>query len=332
MKHSNFISFILVFVMLFAAAAGCSAPLESDTAPSTEPGNVIESATKPKEITEPTTVPENTLITVTDMVGREIILDKPASRVVALTASDCEILYAIGVGDTLVGRGEYCDYPADVINLPAVQSGNETNIEQIIALKPQVLFMNKMAQTEEQLAALENAGIKVVVCNANNIAEVYTSIELIGALMGREEEASSVINGMKASFADISANASKNAGKTVYFEVSPLEYGLWTAGTETFMNEVATMLGLTNIFADISGWGEISEEQVIKRNPDYIVSVTMYFGEGPTPEEEIKSRAGWENVTAVKNNAILNLRNNELSRPGPRIADGAVKLCELVEK
>ena len=77
---------------------------------------------------------EDAAVTVTDMTGREITLDAPATRVVALTASDCEILYALGAGDTLVGRGEYCDYPEDVQAVPSVQSGYETNVEQIIAL------------------------------------------------------------------------------------------------------------------------------------------------------------------------------------------------------
>ena len=72
-----------------------------------------------------------------------------------------------------------------------------------------------------------------------------------------------------------------------------------------------------NCFADVEGWAEISEEQVLERNPDYIMTISMYSGEGPTPEEEIASRAGWENLTAVKNGAILNLQNNELSRPAP---------------
>ena len=85
-------------------------------------------------------------VTVTDMMGREIVLDAPATRVVALTAADCEILCALGCGDALVGRGEYCNYPASVNDVPAVQSGYETNIEQIISLEPQVLFMATMAR------------------------------------------------------------------------------------------------------------------------------------------------------------------------------------------
>ena len=272
-------------------------------------------------------------ITITDMTGREITLDGPVERVVALSAADCEVLYALGAGDLLVGRGEYCDYPAEVLDIPAVQSGADTNIEQIIALEPQVLLMSTMAQTEEQIAALEEAGVHVVVSDAMDIEGVYTSISIIGELTGKNEEAAALTESMKATFDEVAKGAEEQKSdepKTVYFEVSPLEYGLWTAGTGTFMNEIAELIGLKNAFDDVAGWGEISEEQVLERNPDYIVTISMYFGEGPTPVEEILSRTGWENVTAVQNKAILNLQDNELSRPAPRLADGAKMLYDFV--
>ena len=272
---------------------------------------------------------ESTAVTVTDMAGREIALDAPATKVVALTASDCEILAALGAEDTLVGRGEYCDYPESILEVPAVQSGADTNLEQIIALEPQVVIMAKMAQTEEQVAALEEAGIRVVVSDAQDIEGVYTAIRLIGALVGRSDEAEAMVADMQSTFADIAAK-SENTGKTVYFEVSPLQWGLWTAGKGTFMDELATLCGLTNAFADVEGWAEISEEQVLERDPDYIVTISMYYGEGPTPVEEIKSRAGWEGLKAVQNDAILNADSNEISRPGPRLKDAAETLYQFV--
>lgn len=266
-----------------------------------------------------------------DMMGREIKLDAPATRIVALSAADCEILYAIGAGDTLVGRGEFCDYPAEVLEAPAVQSGMETNIEQIIALAPQVLLMSAMAQTEEQVNQLEAAGIQCVVSDAKDINGVYQAITLIGAITGRDEDAFTVVSNMETTLSELSVHAGELKGKSVYFEVSPLQYGLWTAGKGTFMDEVASMLGLTNVFADATGWAEVSEEQVLKANPDVIVTIAMYFGEGQTPVEEILSRPGWQDVTAVKNGDILSLPNNELSRPGPRIADGAQALFDFIK-
>ena len=314
----------LLALAMLAALAACgqkeaAQPAEPDTTEQTETVPAAEPAAEPQAG-----------VTITDMAGRTVTLDEPATRVVALSAADCEILYAVGAGDTLVGRGEYCDYPAEVLDVPSVQSGYETNIEQILALEPQVLLMSTMAQTEEQIKALEDAGVRVVVSDAQDIEGIYTSVSMIGALMGREAEAAQVVTGMKDALNALAEAAQGESGKTVYFEVSPLQYGLWAAGKGTFMNEVAELIGLKNIFDDVDGWGEVSEEQIIERNPDYIVTITMYFGEGPTPEEEIASRTGWENVTAVKNGAILSMQNNELSRPTPRVADGAKLLYDFV--
>ncbi len=320
MKHMKLVTLILAVVMVLALCACTAQPQQAEQPQQTE---------QPEQTPE-TTPEDDTSITITDMMGREITLDEPATRIVALTASDCEILYAIGAGDTLVGRGEYCDYPLEVLDIPSVQSGADTNIEQIIALEPQVLLMSTMAQTEEQIEQLENAGIQVVVSDAQDIEGVYTAINMLGTLMGKEDNAAAVIDSMKTAFAEIEANATGDGTETVYFEVSPLQWGLWAAGKNTFMDEIANMMGLTNCFNDVDGWASISEEQVLERNPDYIVTITMYFGEGPTPEEEIMSRAGWENVTAVQNGAILNLQNNELSRPAPRLADGAQMLFDFV--
>lgn len=320
MKHNKPIAVLLIALMLLAALAAC-APAAANSA-----------ATEAPALQEVEKLPasEMTGVETVDMMGREIELSAPATRVVALSAADCEILYAIGAGDLLVGRGEYCDYPKEVLEAPAVQSGMETNIEQIIALAPQVLLMSAMAQTEDQVKQLEAAGILCVVSDAKDIAGVYTAITLIGAITGRDAEAMAVVEELEATLSQLSVHASELQGKSVYFEVSPLQYGLWTAGKGTFMDEIASMLGLKNIFADSTGWVEISEEQVLEANPDVIVTIAMYFGEGQTPTEEILSRPGWQDVTAVKNGAILNLTNNELSRPGPRLASGAQMLFDFV--
>ena len=277
-----------------------------------------------------TALAEDTSVTVTDMHGREITLDEPAARIVALTPSDCEILCALGCEDALVGIGAYCDYPESILSLPVVNSGAETNIEEIIALKPQVVLMSDMAQTEEQVQALSDAGVQVVVSDANDIEGVYTAIRMIGALMAKNNEAEALIADMQATFDDIAAQ-SEDRGKTVYFEVSPLEWGLWTAGKGTFMDELATICGLTNAFADVDGWAEISEEQIIVRDPDYIVTITMYYGEGPTPVEEIMGRTGWEGLKAITGENVLNADSNEISRPGPRLKDAAIQLFNFIQ-
>ena len=267
--------------------------------------------------------------TLTDMAGRELVLDAPLTRAIALNPADCEILYALGAQDVLVGRGEYCNYPEDVLSLPSVNSGAQTNIEQILALEPEVIIMSKMAQTVEQVEALEKAGVRVVSSDAQSLEGVYEAIALLGELTGREEAAEALAQEMRSGFDAIRQQA-QTIEKTVYFEVSPLEWGLWTSGKDTFLDELAQIVGLTNAFSDVTGWAEISQEQVLERDPDYIVTTAAYYGEGELPVDEIASREGWQDLRAVKNGAIYNADADMTSRPGPRLLDAAQALADFV--
>ncbi len=264
-----------------------------------------------------------------DMAGREVPLAGPAGRVVALAPGDCEILCALGAGDRLVGRGMDCNYPEEALALPVVQSGATTNVEEIIALQPDLVIMNTMAQSLDTVKALEEAGIPVAATKAEDIGGVYEAITLLGSLTGKAAEAEALVREIQDSFADIAKQTEGMEAKTVYFEVSPLEYGLWTAGKGTFMNEIAEICGLTNIFADIEGWAEVSQEQVLERNPDLIVTVTPDMG-GLAPAEEIMGRAGWEHVNAVAQGTVLAANGDTLSRPGPRLRTAAWELCGWV--
>lgn len=268
-------------------------------------------------------------LTVTDMMGREIALDAPLTRVVALQPSDAEILDALGALDVLVGRGTYVDYPESVLSLPVVGSGAETNVEQILALEPQAVFMTAMSQTEEQVAALEAAGVAVIVTDAADIAGVYDAVRLIGAATGRDAQAETVVADMQSAFDDIAAQAAGN-DQTVYFEISPLVYGLWTAGSGTFMDELAAMCGLTNVFGGLEGWQSVSSEQVIAADPDMIVTTTNYPVDGVEPLEEIKGREGWQEMRAVQSGRVYLADNNIMTRPSPRLVEAAQALLQLV--
>lgn len=318
MKSTKFLALALSLVLVLALLAGCGG------------GGGTGSSSAANDSSAPASsgsVAAGDSITFTDMTGRDVTIEGPVESIVAVTAADCEIIYALGMGGAMAGRGEYCNYPEEVLDVEAVESGSELNIEQIIALEPDVVFMGTMAQTTEQVEAIETAGIPVVVSDADTIDEVYTSIGVIGTALGKDAEAEALVADMQQGFADIEAKVDgSQEGKTVYFEISPLEWGLWTAGTGTFMDEIATLLGLENVFGDVASWAEISEEQVLERDPDYIVTSTMYFGEGPTPDEEIKGREGWQDLKAVAGGKVFLADNDSITRPGPRLVDAAETL------
>lgn len=325
MKKFRLLALLLVLTLSLGLVVACEN--KTATKEAEAPSQGAEEVKENKEETE-----AGGAFTVVDMMGREVSFEKPAEKVVAITPSDAENLNALGAVDSLVGIGTYVDNPEEILSLPVVASGSDLNAEEIIALEPDLVLMSDMAQSEEQINTLTDAGVNVVITNAGTIEEVYQALELIGKVMGKEDDAAKVIQDMKDSFAAIEANKENLAGKKIYFEVSPLEYGLWSAGAHTFMDEVAQIVGLENIFSDVEGWSEVSEEEVIARNPDYIVTISMGSMEGPSPVEEIMARPGWEGITAVKEGKILNLVDNELSRPSVRLVEGAKALNDFVNK
>ena len=268
---------------------------------------------------------ENT-ITFTDMYGREIVLTEAVTRIVAMSPADCEILCAIGCEDMLVGRGEYCDYPESILDLPVLSTGSDLNVEEILALEPQVILMTDMNQTADQVAQLENNGIKVVVSDTTGMEGVYAAIRMISTVVGKQDVGEAVIADMQNTFAAI-AEACEASDKTIYFEVMPLEWGLWTAGSNTFMDELATLCGMKNAFGDVVDWQPISEEQVIERDPDYIVLVT---GMGETAVDEVLGRAGWGDMKAITGGNVFNADSYAMTRPGPRLKDAAIDLYEFL--
>jgi len=296
MKNRKLFVVLLALVLVFGAFAGC--------------GNGGESSVAAQPIV------------LVDMLGRAVTLDGPADKIVVLEPAACEVLYAIGAGSAVIGRGEYCDYPAEVASKPSLTSGYETNIEQIIALGPQLVIMSKMGQKEEHGEALGSAGISVIVTDAQMIEDIYTMITLLGKATGKDSEASTLAATLRGGLHEIKAKVGDSTGKTVYFEVDA-SYGLWTTGGGTFLNDLAGILGLVNIFEELEGWDMVSMEQVIERDPDYIITTAMVFGDGPAPDEDILTRAGWENITAVKNGDVFFSDSDEVARPGPRVVEAA---------
>ena len=273
-------------------------------------------------------------ITVTDMMDRQVTLSGPVERIVVMMPSDCEILYAIGAGSAIVGRGTYCDYPAEVASVEEVKSGQEFNLEQVLALQPQVVIMTKMAHDPDVVQKLEENNVPVIVTDAQTIADTYDCISLLGQVTGKTAEAEAVIEEMKARIEAVAAK-SEATGKTVYFETTPMEYGfgLYSAGKGNFMDEIGTLCGLKNIFGDVTeggGWPMVSEEDVIKADPDYIVTIDSN-GMGDTDAAAvILAREAWKDMKAVKEGHVLIVGNDAFTRPGPRLADAAEALWSMI--
>lgn len=268
--------------------------------------------------------------TVTDSTGAKIAFEKSPNKIISLLPSDTEIIYALKAQDKIIAVSNLSKYPVEASKKAQLDSGDKTNIEAIIGLKPDVILISKMTQTQAQIKQLQDAGIKVVVTDPQNIASAYNIINIIGKICDKDKEAGAMVLSMKKDFDMIKQQTKGVPKKKVYLEISPLKYGLWTCGKGTFQQEIMDMCGITNIFSDLNGWKSISEEQVISKNPDIILTTTDTNGLSKDPIAEIKSRKNWSNISAIKNNKVFSINVDLISQPGPRLVLGAKALMKAI--
>ena len=271
-------------------------------------------------------------VTVKDALDEEVVIEEKPERIISLIPSNTEIVYALESGEAIVGVTDFDNYPEDAMTKEKI-GGMEFNIEKMISLKPDlVLAPGSTADTvKEGLQQLKDAGIAVVVVNdAQSFEEVYQSIEMIGQAIGEQEKADELVDSMKNSFAELKKKAEAikpEEQKSVFVEVSPAPE-IYTAGKNTFINEMLELIGAKNAAGDMDGWPKVDPEAIVERNPDVIVTTYGYYTEKPI--EQVLARPGWNNVKAVKDQQVFDVHSDLVTRSGPRLAEGAEELAKAI--
>ena len=269
-------------------------------------------------------------VEVKDGTGETIKIEEKPESIVSLLPSNTETAYALGLGDKVIGVSDYCNYPTEAADKPKV-GGLEINVEKVLELNPDLLLLSAshFTNAKDTIKQFQEVGIDVIIVpDANSFDEAYGIIELIAKTTGTLDKAEVIISDMKKEVAVIKEKASEiKDKKKVWVEVSSSP-DLYTAGSETFMGDMLDIIQAENIAADQKGWVTMSEEQVIERNPDVIVTTYGYYIENP--EEQIYGRKAWSEVTAVKNKQIYDVNNDTVSRPGPRLIEGLQLLAEKI--
>ncbi len=273
-------------------------------------------------------VSQNKEIKIVDDFGNKVALDKEVKKIVSLSPSTTEVLFALGLDEKIVGVSDYCDYPAKALEKEKIGGFADANLEKIIGLSPD-LVVSAGGEKKEANEILKNANIEVAVFDSGTIEEVYSQIERIGILTGREDAAEKLVGDMKKKEADIVTRAKEIKNKEkVFYEIwhDPLT----TAGKGSFMDELITLSGGINIAGDMDKpYPEISVEKLIEENPS--IYLTTDGGVGKTVET-IKTREGYANIEAVKNDRVYILDANIVSRPGPRIVDALEIVYEIISE
>ena len=270
-------------------------------------------------------------VKLTDGLGRQVALEAPSQKIVSLSPSITETLYAIGAGSQLIGRDEFSDYPAEAKDLPSVGgSFGDYNYEAIAALQPDLVLASEI-NTPEQVQALEALGLKIYyLSNPTDLESMYSMLGILAQLTGRQAETEALVASLRSR---VQAVGKKLTGVTeqplVFYELDASEPAKpWTAGAGTFLDLLITQAGGRNVGASMgSAWAQISQEELLVQNPQIILLGDAAYG---ITAESVAARPGWDALAAVQNSQIYAIDDNLVSRPGPRLVDGLEALAALL--
>lgn len=256
---------------------------------------------------------------VVDALGRPVRIAAPPRRIVSVAPSVTEILFALGLEGRIAGVGSSDDYPAGAASKPRV-GGVVLDVERILRLRPD-LVVGVASLQGGQLERLIAVRLPVLAVDAGTLPGVYAQVELLGRIAAVPAAAGRVVASMRAREQAVARAVAGRPARRTYIEF--WSEPLMTAGGGTFVSDLITRAGGVNVFADVAGWPQVSEEAVIRRDPEVIVLTARQ-------EPRVLARRGWSAVAAVRAGRIGAVDGSLLTRPGPRIVEGLRALAAII--
>jgi len=263
-------------------------------------------------------------IVFTDDAGREISLPAEPHRLVSLSASNTEILFALGLEDRIVGVDDYSDYPPAAKNKPKVGGFATTELEKVVAAEPDLVLASNI-HTKTVVGELEHRGLKVMVVDSPDVKGVLDRIRLVGKTTGREREAEALVSQMKSKIDLVEARLAGVEPVKVFYELSP---SLHTAGQGTFVDDMIRLAGGINVAAGAGkGWPQLNQESLFMLDPEVILLADHSAGQTP---EQAAARPGWKQISAVKSGRVFTIDPNLANRAGPRVVEGLELMAKML--
>lgn len=309
----NFYTAILMLIII-ASLTAC--------AQSQAPGQTAQ----PSQTTEQNEAPLKTV----DRAGNEITIPKEINKIISMSPSNTEILIDLGFGDKIIAADTYSK---DILGLPAnIQYFDmmTPDVEKLVALEPDIIFATGMSMSDgsDPYKPVKDMGICLAyIPSSDSIEGIYQDILFLAGSLNATDKGMELIAGMKTKINEIEKIASTiKEKKTVYFEIAASP-NLYSFGKGVFLNEMIEIIGAENILENEEKWISVSDEAVVAADPDIILTNVNYV---ENAVDEIKSRAGWENITAVKNNDVYYIDNNASSLSNHNIVKALQQMAEAV--
>jgi iron complex transport system substrate-binding protein len=324
MKRNVVIFSLIIFVLsILLTACGTSStpePTEIPPVPTTVPDTPV-----------PTEEPKPEPISVIDDLGVEIIIETPAQKIISISPNLTEILFGIGAGDRLIGRDSNSQYPEDAlkaVDLGAMWDG--IPVEDILALEPDLILAGEI-YSPAAIQELRDFGLTVYwQANPHDFEGLFANILDISILTGTMEEADELVillNDRVVLLEEKLENVENIP--LVFYELDASDpANPWTTGADTFISYIISKAKGKNLGDVIEGeWVQISSEELISQNPDYILLADALYGISP---EIVAERPGWSAISAVVNGRLIAFDPFILSVPGPRLVDGFELVAEIL--
>ncbi|WP_322084541.1 cobalamin-binding protein [Burkholderia sp. BCC1972] len=262
-----------------------------------------------------------------DDAGNAVTLPAPAQRVISLAPHATELVYAAGGGAKLVGTVTYSDYPPAAQAVPRVGDNKALDLERIAALKPDLIVVWRHGNAERQTDALRALHIPLFFSAPKHLDDVSSSLRRLGTLLGTQPAADAAAAAYARDIAALRARYAARAPVTMFFQV--WDRPLTTLNGTHLINEVIELCGGRNVFASLKPLAPtVTDEAVLAANPEAIVTTGAGATRSNEPLPSLARWHAWPALTAVTRNNLFAIDGDLLTRPSPRIAQGAAALCE----
>jgi iron complex transport system substrate-binding protein len=267
-------------------------------------------------------------VILTDDEGTSVTIPSEPEAVVSLTPAETEILFALGAGDSVVGKvQDLANYPPEAADVPVVGTFDGVEAEKIVGAGADLVIAGGSGGTPaEAIDRLRSLGVPVLVVYAATTEDVFADIELTGAAVGRSAEAAALVEWMRAGFKDVASATAGARRPRVFYETGdqPAIYGI---ADDSVYAEMIELAGGTPITTGSATSWEMPVEDLISADPELIILGDAAYG---VTEEAVASRPGWDATTAVKTGAIEPIDDILVTRPGPRLVEGLRLLAEAI--
>lgn len=266
---------------------------------------------------------------IVDSAGFETTVPAQPKRVVSLNPNITETVFALGKGDVLVGRSDWCDHPLDALAVESVGDLFYVNIEKVVALEPDLVLCSAII-SNETVAALRSFGVPVVLLdNQESLEGTFALIDRIGEILGAEDKAEALVAAMRSRLSSVAALVSGEEKVPCYYVVGYGEGGDFTATGDTYVNEIINLAGGANVAEDGRSWF-FSKELLLVRDPACLV-----FPEYPGSDFELDKRyfetvEPYKELTAVKEGRLFTIDGDLVDRQGPRTAEAVEAFARIL--